>query len=161
MTPLQAPELRFRKRAYVGLVVLLLIVIGVIAITDTPSHRNGSEDFLFKRNLTFNHKGGDSDETEASPTMMPTMMPTDSPTKMPNTMMPTDSPTKMPNTKMPTASPTMMPSRMPVACPSEICRTACSNCPKCDSSECTADCTEANTCEKFIACGCTLDCQAR
>jgi hypothetical protein len=65
-----APELRFRKRAYVGLVAILLIVFGVIAITDIPSRRDGSEDFLFNRNLTFFHKGGD--EPEASPTMMPT-----------------------------------------------------------------------------------------
>jgi hypothetical protein len=45
------PELRFRKRGFVALTALLL-VIGVIAITSTPSRTNGSEGFfLFDRTL--------------------------------------------------------------------------------------------------------------
>jgi hypothetical protein len=111
------PELRFRKRAYVGFVAFLLIVIGVVAITSTPSRGNGSEDiFLFPRTLTFFQKDGD--ETEASPTMMPTTMTTMMPTVMP-TMMPTAMPTTRSRHRSQhhgwhrTMMPTMMPTKMP------------------------------------------------
>jgi hypothetical protein len=151
----RAPELRFRKRAYVGLVALLLIAIGVIAITNTPSRRNGSEDFLFNRNLTFFHKGSESDETEASPTMMPTAMPT---------MMPTVTPTTMP-TMMPTVTPTTMATMMPtvtpvVECKIEGCKDQCSLFPECNSNSCMNACSPLaalpldEKCPTYLACGC-------
>jgi hypothetical protein len=55
----KAPELQFRKRAIVA-ASLLLVVLGVIAIISTPSHKKGSDGvFLFRRTLQFfQSKGG-------------------------------------------------------------------------------------------------------
>jgi hypothetical protein len=157
----KTPELRFRKRAYVGLLALLLIVFGVFAITNTPSRRNGSEDFLFQRNLLFFHKGGD--ETQASPTMMPTMMPTKMPTEIPTmmpteipTMMPTKMPTEMPNTAMPTKMPTEMPNTaMPTKpqCDKPDCQEECGISNKCETRGCLTEC-DKKSCESIAACGC-------
>jgi surface protein len=48
----KAPELHFRKCAIVAFAVLFLVVLGVIAITSTPSRKKGSETFfLFHRTL--------------------------------------------------------------------------------------------------------------
>jgi hypothetical protein len=75
----KAPELHFRKRATVALAALFLVMLGVFAITSTPSRKNGSEELiLFRRSLFFGHfKDGDS---PSSPTSPPTGSPTVSPT---------------------------------------------------------------------------------
>jgi hypothetical protein len=173
----KAPELRFRKRAYVGLLALLLIVFGVIAITNTPSRRKGSEDFLFKRNLTFFHKGsGDPSPTvmptmipTASPTMTPTVIPTMMPTKMPSKT-PTMTPTVMPNTMMPTKIPTMMPTTSPTTSPTMMpvtpwvcpnsCQSECQTSAACSTETCKRECSSAedqpDRCAAFVECSCII-----
>jgi uncharacterized membrane protein len=70
----KAPELHFKKRA-IFTAYLLLVALGVLAITSTPSRKKGREElYLFHRTLQLKPTG--SSNTTASPTNTPTMSPT-------------------------------------------------------------------------------------